>query len=160
MDAFRPRPGLGKVMAAPVDGGETGWGEDGSRQRDRTRRGSEAAGCGRTWSLLLLGDCCHIQVMLKWGCEPLVRSLHLLFAVLMSRASWGPSQGPQFNVCGSLLSLTASPPRACHLILISCLLGLNAGLDEAQAGIKIARRNVSNLRYADDTTLMEEVKRN
>ena len=32
----------------------------------------------------------------------------------------------------------------------------NAGLDEAQAGIKIARRNISNLRYADDTTLMVE----
>ena len=39
----------------------------------------------------------------------------------------------------------------------------NAGLDEAQAGIKIARRNINNLRYADDTTLMaeseEELKR-
>ena len=34
----------------------------------------------------------------------------------------------------------------------------NAGLDEAQAGIKIARRNTNNLRYADDTTLMAEVK--
>ena len=34
----------------------------------------------------------------------------------------------------------------------------NAGLDEAQAGIKIARRNISNLRYADDTTLMAESK--
>ena len=32
----------------------------------------------------------------------------------------------------------------------------NAGLDEAQVGIKIARRNISNLRYADDTTLMVE----
>ena len=32
----------------------------------------------------------------------------------------------------------------------------NAGLDEAQAGIKIARRNISNLRYADNTTLMAE----
>ena len=32
----------------------------------------------------------------------------------------------------------------------------NASLDEAQAGIKITRRNISNLRYADDTTLMEE----
>ena len=47
----------------------------------------------------------------------------------------------------------------------SCLLNLyaeytmqNAGLDEAQAGIKIARRNVNNLRYADDTTLMAESK--
>ena len=32
----------------------------------------------------------------------------------------------------------------------------NAGLDEAQAGIRIAGRNISNLRYADNTTLMEE----
>ena len=48
-------------------------------------------------------------------------------------------------------------------ILSPCLLNLyaeyimsNAGLEEAQAGIKIARRNVTNLRYADDTTLMAE----
>ena len=34
----------------------------------------------------------------------------------------------------------------------------NAGLDEAQAGIKIAGRNINNLRYADDTTLIEEHK--
>ena len=34
----------------------------------------------------------------------------------------------------------------------------NAGLEDAQAGIKIARRNINNLRYADDTTLMEENK--
>ena len=33
---------------------------------------------------------------------------------------------------------------------------LNAGLDEAQAGIEIARRNINNLRYADDSTLMAE----
>ena len=46
-----------------------------------------------------------------------------------------------------------------------CLLNLyakhimrNAGLDEAQAGNKIARRNINNLRYADDTTLMAERK--
>ena len=32
----------------------------------------------------------------------------------------------------------------------------NAGLEEAQAGLKIARRNINNLRYADDTTLMAE----
>ena len=32
----------------------------------------------------------------------------------------------------------------------------NAGLEEAQTGIKIARRNISNLRYADDTTIMAE----
>ena len=34
----------------------------------------------------------------------------------------------------------------------------NTGLEEAQAGIKIARRNINNLRYADDTTLMAESK--
>ena len=45
----------------------------------------------------------------------------------------------------------------------SCLFNLyaehitrNTGLDEAQAGIKVARRNINNLRYADDTTLMAE----
>ena len=36
----------------------------------------------------------------------------------------------------------------------------NAGLEEAQAGIKIARRNINKLRYADDTTLWQKVKRN
>ena len=36
----------------------------------------------------------------------------------------------------------------------------NAGLEEAQAGIKIAGRNLNNLRYADDTTLWQKVKRN
>ena len=35
----------------------------------------------------------------------------------------------------------------------------NAGLDEAQAGIKIARRNINNLRYADDTILMAKKKK-
>ena len=34
----------------------------------------------------------------------------------------------------------------------------NSGLDEAQAGIKISRRNINNFRYADDNTLMEESK--
>ena len=50
-------------------------------------------------------------------------------------------------------------------ILSPCLFNLyaeyiirNAGLDEAQAGIKIARRNINNLRYAEDTTLMAESK--
>ena len=50
-------------------------------------------------------------------------------------------------------------------ILSPCLFNLdaeyimkNAGLDEAQAGINIARRNINNIRYADDTTLMAENK--
>ena len=37
---------------------------------------------------------------------------------------------------------------------------LNARLDKAQAGIKIARRNINNLRYADDTTIWQKAKRN
>ena len=52
-------------------------------------------------------------------------------------------------------------------ILLPCLFNFyaeyimrNAGLEEAQAGIKIARRNINNLRYADDTTLWQKVKRN
>ena len=36
----------------------------------------------------------------------------------------------------------------------------NAGLEEAQAEIKIARKNISNLRYADDTTVWQKMKRN
>ena len=52
-------------------------------------------------------------------------------------------------------------------LLSPCLFNLhaeymmpNAGLDEAQAGIKIAKRNINNLRYADDTTLIGESKKN
>ena len=54
-------------------------------------------------------------------------------------------------------------PQGC--ILSPCLFNLyveyimrDAGLDEAQAGIKIARRNIYNLRYADNTTLWQKVK--
>ena len=54
--------------------------------------------------------------------------------------------------------------RVCHgCMLLPCLSNLyaeyimrNAGLEETQAGINIARRNINNLRYADDTTLMAE----
>ena len=54
-------------------------------------------------------------------------------------------------------------PQGC--ILLPCLFNLyaeyimrNTGLEEDQAGIKIARRNINNLRYADDTTLMAETE--
>ena len=50
-----------------------------------------------------------------------------------------------------------------HLVLSPCLFNLyedyimrNAGLEEAQVGIKIASKNINNLRYADDTTMMTE----
>ena len=52
-------------------------------------------------------------------------------------------------------------------ILSPCLFNLyadyvmrNAGLDDAQAGIRVARRNINNLRYADDTILWQKVKKN
>ena len=43
----------------------------------------------------------------------------------------------------------------CNLKLMKYIMK-NAGLEEAQAGVKIDRRNINNLRYADDTTLMAE----
>ena len=56
-------------------------------------------------------------------------------------------------------------PQGC--ILSPCLFNLyadyimrNAGLEETQAGIKIAGRNINNLTYADDTTLWQKVKKN
>ena len=51
----------------------------------------------------------------------------------------------------------------CHpayLTYIQSTFMRNAGLEEAQAGIKTARRNINNLRYVDDTTLWQKVKRN
>ena len=60
-----------------------------------------------------------------------------------------------------------SPGSSVHGILQARILELvamsimrNAGLEEAQAEIKIARRNINNLRYADDTTLWQKVKKN
>ena len=43
-----------------------------------------------------------------------------------------------------------------RLYIVTLLIMRNAGLEETQAGIKIARRHINNLRYADDTTLMAE----
>ena len=58
------------------------------------------------------------------------------------------------GICrGCILSL-------CLFNLYAEYITLNAGLDKAQAGIKIAARNINNLVYADDTTLWQKVKRN
>ena len=50
----------------------------------------------------------------------------------------------------------------CHLAYLTYMQSImrNVGLDEAQAGIKIARRNINNLRYADDTTLCQKANKN
>ena len=83
-----------------------------------------------------------------------------------------PDLPPEESVCGSGINRTGHETtdwfqigkgvrQSC--ILSPCLFNLyaeynmrNTGLDEAQAGIKIAGRNINNLRYADDTTLMAE----
>ena len=64
---------------------------------------------------------------------------------------------------GQIISLSMSKRGATRLYIVTRLFNLhaehivrNAGLEEAQAGIKIAGRNINNLRYADDTTLMAE----
>ena len=49
--------------------------------------------------------------------------------------------------------------RSTYLASIAEYITQNAGLDESQAGIKIARRNINNLRYADDTTLRQKLMR-
>ena len=67
-------------------------------------------------------------------------------------------------MCMLTLTLTQIGKGVCQgYILSPCLFNLyaeyimrNAGLEETQAGIKIAGRNINNLRYADDTTLMAE----
>ena len=67
----------------------------------------------------------------------------------------------EFNRATDWFKIGKGVRQSC--ILSPCLFNLyaeyimrNTGLDEAQAGIKIARRNTNNLRYADDTTLMAE----
>ena len=67
---------------------------------------------------------------------------------------------------GNLISGSSVFSKTSLNLLSSCLFNLyaeyimrNAGLNEAQAGIKIAGRNINNLRYADDTTLMAESKK-
>ena len=60
---------------------------------------------------------------------------------------------------GSILGEEYSKAGYCHPVdLYSEYIMQNAGLDEAQAGIKVARRHINNLRYTDDTTIMAESK--
>ena len=75
---------------------------------------------------------------------------------LHSKYKWMKSDSPDMT-CSNRKRSTS------RLYIVTCLLNLyaeyivrNAGLEETQAGIKIARRNINNLRYADDTTLMAE----
>ena len=53
-----------------------------------------------------------------------------------------------------------SRPNVVYLTYMQEYIMPNAGLDDSPAGIKIVRRNINNVRYVDDTTLMAESKRN
>ena len=84
------------------------------------------------------------------------------------RALWKKSYSqPRLHIKKQRCYFADKSPSSQGYILSPCLFNLyaeyimgNAGLDEAQVGIKIARRNINNLRYADDTTLMVKMKRN
>ena len=66
-------------------------------------------------------------------------------------------QALEKSVCRSGSNRKRSRPRLCIVTLLTAeYIMRNAGLEEAQAGIQIAGRNINNLRYADDTTLMAE----
>ena len=102
---------------------------------------------------ILLHMCCACVLSQVWLFETLSCLLRNLHAD--QEATVGTGHGTM-----GWIQIGKGVPQVC--ILSPCLFNLyaeymwNAKLDEAQAGIKIARRNISKLRYADDTTLTEE----
>ena len=68
----------------------------------------------------------------------------------MHQTQWSPERPLPPPVSLTSQSHHEKPPEDAEYLM------RNSGLEEAQAGIKIARRNINNLRYADDTTLMAE----
>ena len=90
--------------------------------------------------------------------------LHKSWAALISSAQFSHSMwlfGAEYSLQMDNIQIGKGVRQGC--ILSPCLFNFcaeyivwNAGLDESQTGIKIARRNINNLRYADDTTLMAE----
>ena len=82
--------------------------------------------------------------------------LRNLYADQEATVSTGHGTTDWFQIGKGVCQACISSP--CLFNLYAEYIMRNAGLDEAQAGIKIARRNINNLRYADDTTLMAESK--
>ena len=84
--------------------------------------------------------------------------------LVMGREAWHPAvHGVTGHGTADWFQTRKGISQGC--ILLPCLFNLyaeyimrNSGLDEAQTGIKIARRNINNLRYTDDTTLMAETE--
>ena len=86
--------------------------------------------------------------------DHLICFLRNLYAGQETRVRTGPGTTDWFQIeKGVHQGCILSP---CIYNLYAEHITKNAGLDEAQAGIKIARRNINNLRYADDTTLIAE----
>ena len=86
--------------------------------------------------------------------EHLTCLLRNLYAVQEATVRTGPGTTDLFQIGKGVLQGCILSP--CLFNFYSEYIIRNAGLEEAQAGIKIARRNINNLRYADDTTLMAE----
>ena len=88
----------------------------------------------------------------------------VIAAMKLKDTHWKESYGqPRQHIKTQRHFFAKKGPSSQGCILSPCLFNFyaeyimrNAGPEEAQAGIKIARRNISNLRYADDTTLMAE----
>ena len=83
----------------------------------------------------------------------LLRNLH---AGQEATVRTGHGTTDRFQIGKGVRQICILPP--CLFNLYAEYIMRNAGLDEAQAGIKIARRNINNLRYADDTTFIAESK--
>jgi len=90
--------------------------------------------------------------------DPLIYLLRNLYASQEATVRTGHGTTDWFQIRkGVCQGYILSP---CLFNLYAVYIMRNAGLDEGQDGIKIAERNINNLRYADDTTLMQKVKRN
>ena len=96
--------------------------------------------CGKFWK--------------RWNTRPLTCLLRNLYAGQEATVRTGHGTTDWFQIGRGLHQSCILSP--CLFNLYAEYIMRNAGLDEAQAGIKIARRHINNLRYADDTTLMAE----
>ena len=106
---------------------------------------------------------CFIDYILK----PLTMWITTNCGKFLKRWEYQAISSASWETCTQVKKQQLEPDMEQGCILSLWLLNLyaeyimwNAGLDEAQAGIKIVGRNISNLRYTDNTTLMAEIKRN
>ena len=94
----------------------------------------------------------------RWELGHLTCLMRNLYASQEATVRTGHGTTDQFQIGkGVRLGCILSP---CLFNLHAAYIMRNAGLEETQAGIKIAGRNINNLRYADDTTLWQKVKKN